>query len=194
VLTNTGTIRAALLDVVPRSVPVTAEQADAMAVELSTSRYDGLTAEAAYVEFALSRQLPNPESRERVPILVVSRPRALEVLCQTHTDAQGRFFIDIIDDAAAETVESQRRAIARAMKRAMGWDALYLLNPQTQAMLAGAIALNLVSQEVVALATTEPDPAWEPTVFDPAPSDVILGTDALPEWDEFLAAWTAKGG
>lgn len=190
-LTNTGTIRTALLGVVPGSVPVTAEQADAMAMELSASRYDGLSAAAAYLEFASSRWLPNPVPQGRVPITVIPDPLALEVLCQVTRNGAGRCYIDVIEES--QTAPDPVGEVARAMVRAMRWQSIDLLNPTTQTMLAGAVALGLVSQEVVTLATTEPDPAWEPTVYDPAPADVILGTDALPEWGEFLAAWAAAG-
>ena len=40
---------------------------------------------------------------------------------------------------------------------------------------------------------TMPDPAWLAEVLEPAPSDVILGTDCLPGWSDFMAARGRRG-
>lgn len=190
-LKHVGSLKGGLLDVVPNSQELTAEQSAAMAAELALPRYDGLPVAAAYREFCSTRVAPNPVPQGRVTRLEW-RPDELKNALLQMVDGQGVSAWAKLE-LMRESSDQAAKVLAVQALATFGLQAISLANPLVVAGLGHLVAAGVLTSDQREWLETMPDPAWTATVVEPAPSDVILGPDCLPTWDEFQTAWAAAG-
>lgn len=186
-----GGLRGALLDVMPQSRELTTEQARAMAAELTDPRYAELDDAAAYREFCTARYVPNPEPQGRVH-RPEWRPDELRNALLQMMDASGVSAWAKLE-FMRESTDQRARVLAVQALATFGLQAISLENQLVAQGIRALVAAGVLTEPQREWLCTMPDPAWSAEVLEPAPSDVILGTDCLPGWSDFMAARGRRG-